>query len=151
MSVKRSTIELDELAATPETLTRKQVQEAIRKGSSLVEADMRASDLAGLSFDGVDLRWAKLAEANLTGCTFRNANLSRASLWHANLQGAVLDGATLEGADFDFANLDGVSIKGARFKKAIFPLGRLTIQTIQAAVKSGALLQMESSGMDDDE
>jgi uncharacterized protein YjbI with pentapeptide repeats len=64
-------------------------------------------------------------------------------LWSANLKDAVFDGAQLDNADLDQANLDGVTVKGARIKKALFPFSKLTIDTIQEAVKSGARLRME--------
>lgn len=126
------------------TLSRKQVQDAIRKRNSLRDSDVRGEDLSGLAFDGMDLRNAKLAEADLSGCSFRQANLSGASLWNANLQDANLDGAILEEADLDFANLDGCTIRGARIRKAIFPVGQLDLESIQQAAQSGSRLRMES-------
>lgn len=130
------------------TLTRKQVQDAIRRGNSLVGADIRGVDLNGISFENVDLTRAKLAESNLTQCSFVGANLSHASMWHANLKDACLDKATLEGTDLDFANLDGCTLKGAWVKKAIFPLARISMDEILDAVKSGQRLRMSSPGHD---
>ena len=104
----------DDGASALGTLTRKQVQDAIRRGNSLVGADLRGVDLNGISFDNVDLTRAKLADTNLTRCSFNGANLTHASMWHANLKDACLDQATLEGTDLDFANLDGCTVKAAR-------------------------------------
>ena len=126
------------------TLSRKQVQDAIRKRNSLRDTDVRGEDLSGLAFDGMDLRNAKLAEADLTGCSFKQADLSGASLWNANLQDANLDGAILEETDLDFANLDGCTIRGARIRKAIFPLSQVDMDTINQAAQSGSRLRMVS-------
>ena len=138
----------DDYSSALGTLTRKQVQDAIRRGNSLVGADLRGVDPNGISFDNVDLTRAKLADTNLTRCSFNGANLTHASMWHANLKDACLDEATLEGTDFDFANLDGCTVKGARVKKAIFPLNRISLDEILDAVKTGQRLRMISTGHD---
>ena len=136
----------DESRSGPRVLTRKQVQEAIRRRTSLAAADIRGLDLRGFNFDGMDLSGAKLAESNLAGCSFRDSNLSGASLWSANLQDAILDGATLDEADFDFARLDGVSVKGARARKAIWPDGRTIIDTVHSAIRTGQRLRVSDPG-----
>ena len=130
----------DDYSSALGTLTRKQVQDAIRRGNSLVGADLRG--------DNVDLTRAKLADTNLSRCSFNGANLTHASMWHANLKDACLDQATLEGTDLDFANLDGCTVKGARVKKAIFPLNRISLDEILDAVKTGQRLRMISTGHD---
>ena len=134
----------EDMNGMPETLSRKQVQEALRRGSSLADADMRGLDLSDLSFDQADLRRAKLADANLSRCSFRGADLRSASLWHANLKDAVLDESVLEEADLDFANLDGVTLKAARVRKAIFPQERLSMDSVWSAVRTGHRLEMPS-------
>ena len=90
MARRRAVADVDEYSGAPGTLSRKQVQDAIRRRTSLQNADIRGLDLSGLNFDGMNLSLAKLAEANLTSCSFRGANLSGASMWCANLQDAVL-------------------------------------------------------------
>ena len=40
-------------------------------------------------------------------------------------------------------NLDGVTVKGARLKKTILPFGKLPMDTVQTAIKTGARLRME--------
>jgi len=133
----------------PGTLTRKQVQDALRRGNSLAGADLRRANLAGLCFDEVDLKECKFAEADLSRATFRKANLAGASLWRANLKDAILDGATLENADLDFSNLDGCTIQGARIRKAIFPLHRISMLEVTNAVRSGSRLRMNPAGDSD--
>ena len=78
MSRRRS--DQDDYSTAMGTLTRKQVQDAIRRGNSLSGVDLRGVDLNGISFNNTDLSSAKLAEANLTRCTFAGADLSNASL-----------------------------------------------------------------------
>lgn len=134
----------DDLAGANEVVSRKQVLDALRRGASLADSDLRGVDLSAMNLDGADLRRAKLADANLTRATLRNANLSGASLWHANLKDAVLDGANLEQADLDFANLDGCTVKGCKVKKAIFPHGQRTHDEVNAAIRTGARLHIET-------
>lgn len=142
--------ERDEMGI-PRPMTRKQVQEALRRGHSLEDRDLRGVDLAGICFEGVSLRGAKLAEANLSGCSFRQADLSHASLWQANLQDAVLDGATLEETDLDLANLDGCTFLGARVRKAIFPDQSDVLHQLKGSLEDGSKLSMPDWGTLDDE
>lgn len=139
---RRPTPDHDEYSGVPGTLTRKQVQDALRRGHHLTGADLRRVNLSGLNFDGVDLKDCKMAEADLSRSTFRKADLSGASLWKANLKDAVLDGATLDDADLDFSNLDGCSLRGARIRKAIFPLHTLSLEDVHNAIRSGQRLRM---------
>jgi uncharacterized protein YjbI with pentapeptide repeats len=138
-SRRRSKLDYDECSGVPGTLTRKQVQDALRRGNSLAGADLRRVNLSGLCFGNVDLGGCKMAEADLSRATFRKANLSGASLWRANLKDAILDGATLDDADLDFSNLDGCTIRGARIRKTIFPV---EMDEVRQAVRSGHRLRM---------
>ncbi len=139
---RRTSADHDECAGVPGTLTRKQVQDALRRGHSLAGADLRRVNLSGLNFDAVNLTGCKMAEADLSRSSFRQANLSKASLWRANLKDAILDGATLDEADLDFSNLDGCTIGGARIRKAIFPLHVLSMEEVRNAVRSGQRIRM---------
>ena len=141
--------EREEAPGLPKSLTRKQVQDLLRRGRSLKDSDLRGAALAGLDFDGADLRDAKMAEADLAGCNFRGADLRGASLWKANLKNATFEKARLEGADLDFAHLDGATFLGARIKKTILPLDRMDAQDVQHSVRSGTPVRM--STLDDDE
>lgn len=133
------------------SLTRKQLAEMIRRKESLHHVDLRSADLSGMVFDGLDLSWAKFGEANLTRCSFRNATLVGASFFGATLKDAVFDGADLEDADLDYAWLDGVSLKDAKVRKAIFPLRRVSMDTIRESVRTGKRLAMERIPLDDDD
>lgn len=115
------------------------VEEAVRNGVCLAEANLRLADLSGRelsngSFIGADLSGsnlsgarlsdARLDYANLAGADLANADLTcsvcygarldRANLSKADLTGAVLTAATLSGAQ-----LNGAKLKGACLEKAI--------------------------------
>ena len=135
---------------SPRPLGKKQVVELIARGESLGAYDMRGLDLAGVCFDGTDLKEAKLGDANLARCTFRGADMRWASLWHADCKDAVFDEAILEEADLDYSNLDGCSFHGARIKKAIFPLAKLPLELIQDSVRTGRKVKMERTQLNDD-
>ena len=134
----------DDFGDAPESLTRKQVQEAIRKRQSLIDADMRGLDLSHLVFDGMNLSRTKFADAVLTGCSFKAADLTFASFWNADLSDCNFETANLENADFDYANLNGATLKGARIKKALFPLSFVPLATIHESVRSGARIRMDA-------
>ncbi|MCB9760070.1 MAG: pentapeptide repeat-containing protein [Alphaproteobacteria bacterium] len=124
-------------------LSRKQVLELLRRGKSLEQADIRGLDLSGLCFDGVNLRWTKLADANLARCSFRGADLTSASMWHANLKDAIFDEAVLDGADLDCANIDGCTFKDARIRKTIFPIPRDQMGQVMESIRLGTRIRVE--------
>jgi uncharacterized protein YjbI with pentapeptide repeats len=132
-------------------LSRKQVVDMIRRKETLVEADLRGCDLAGVSFEGVDLSYAKFAESNLSKCNFNRADLTGASLFGANLKDATFEEANLEETDFDYANLDGVVLRGAKVRKTLFPYRRVSQEAVRESVRSGKKLVMEASAAEDDE
>lgn len=134
---------------TPRPLTKKQVVDMVSRGDSLAGLDLRGTDLSNVCFDGIDLAEAKLADCNLVRCTFRGSDLRAASLWHADCTDAVFDQANLEEADFDLAFLDGCSFRGAKIRKAIFPLSRLSLETLKTSVKTGKRIRMERRPSDD--
>jgi len=131
------------------TLSQKQVLDAISRGDAMIDCGLRGLDLTGVSFDGVDMRRAKLAECNLSRATFRGADLQLASLWHCECQDAIFDQANLEEADLDFCNLDGCSFRGAKIRKAIFPFSRLPLAKITESVRTGKRVRMASGPFDD--
>lgn len=134
----------------PRSLTRKQVQDLLRRGRSLQDADLRGANLTGLDFAGADLRDAKLAEADLSGCNFRGADLRGASMWKANLRNTVFEKTRLEGADMDFAHLDGASFLGARLKKTILPIDRMNMAEVEESIKQGSPVRMQNFDDDDE-
>ncbi len=70
-------------------------------------------------------------------------------MWHADCTDCVFDGANLEEADLDFTILDGCTFKGAKIRKAIFPFNRVSLQSLNEAVRSGKRIRMERRGSDD--
>ena len=125
-------------------LSRKQVQDLLRKKKALDSLDLRGANLAGIVFDGASLRQTKLAEANMKGCSFRQADLTGASLWNAELPNAVFEGAILDEADLDQANLEGCNFKGARIRKTILPHGTRGTGRIMDSVKNGIPVHFQS-------
>jgi uncharacterized protein YjbI with pentapeptide repeats len=128
--------------SSPKTLTKKQVMDMVARGQSLAEMDMRGIDLSGVTFDGADLRFAKLAESNLSRASFRGADLMGASLWHSDCKDAVFDGANLEEADLDLANVDGATFRAANVRKAIFTFSRISLEQILQSVRTGRRVRM---------
>ena len=130
---------------SPRTLSKKQVLDAISRGDAMIDCDLRGLDLTGVSFDGVDMRRAKLAECNLSRATFRGADLQLASLWHCECQDAIFDQANLEEADLGLANVDGATFRAAKVRKAIFTFSRVSLDQILASVKTGRRVRMSRS------
>jgi hypothetical protein len=94
------------------------VEDAVKMGVSLMEAnltkaDLREANLKGADLDGAYLREADLDGANLKGADLDGANLYGADLMEANLTKANLDRATLCGADLDRADLREATLCGA--------------------------------------
>ncbi len=135
---------------TPRPLSKKQIVDALSRGDSLADCDLRGLDLTAVCFDNADLRRAKLAESNLSRATFRNADLSGASLWHSDCKDACFDEALLEETDFDFANLDGCTFRNATVRKAIFPNPVQTLREVLQSVRNGRRIRFDSRSLDDE-
>lgn len=129
---------------TPQSLSRKQVLDALRKGRPLGGADLRGTDLSGISFDGVDMEGTKLADADLSGCSFKGTNLQGASMWAAKLRNVSFDEANLDLADLDCADIDACTFLGARIRKTIFPNQRECIDMIEESVRTGSPVSVPS-------
>jgi uncharacterized protein YjbI with pentapeptide repeats len=76
------------------------------------------SDLAGQSFQELDLSRAVFPQCNLSGANFRNADLTAAALTGccldgADLRGSVLTRADLAGSSLRFALMAGARLGGA--------------------------------------
>ena len=92
-------------------------------GARLAEAQLIASDLAGMVLVAADLSRANLRDARLSYANLEGANLTSTQLYSADLQGswlyqadlqdARLNGADLSGARLDEADLDGADLTGA--------------------------------------
>ena len=99
------------------------VEEAIKQGANLREADLGEADLRGADLEGADLRGADLRGADLRGADLEGADLGEADLegadlGEADLRGANLEGADLRGADLEGANLEGADLEGANLEGA---------------------------------
>lgn len=109
-------------------------------GISLREAKLTGANLTYASLSKANLQGAHLREANLVGAQLRKANLARAYLAEANLTRANLAEANLQGAHLREANLQEAYLRGANLRGAY-----LKGANLQEACLSGANLQ-ESFG-----
>ena len=87
------------------------VEQAVKEGANLREADLGRANLEGANLEGAYLERADLTEADLTGADLRDANLRGAYLERSNLTGADLRGANLRGAYLTGANLERASLE----------------------------------------
>ena len=92
------------------------VEEAVRNGVNLIDADLRGADLSHM-----DLRGANFSCADLRGADLRGANLIDADLSGANLRGANFSRTDLRGANLDDANLSHTDLRGANLDDANLP------------------------------
>jgi hypothetical protein len=76
--------------------------------------DLRKISLARATLDKSNFRWAYLQEADLQEASLREADLSNASLRGASLRDADLRDAQLARADLSGADLSGANLLGAR-------------------------------------
>lgn len=93
-------------------------------GAKLGEAQLIASDLAGVVLVAADLGRANLRDARLSFANLEGANLTSAQLYSADLQGswlyqADLQDARLNGADLTNARLDEADLGGADLTGAV--------------------------------
>jgi len=91
-------------------LTRKQVEQAIAAGGSLLQADLSGLDLSGICFVSV----GGLVETNLQGCNLQKVDLSGVSLTRANMQECDLRGAVLDHAFMRRVNLRGADLRHSK-------------------------------------
>ena len=91
------------------------LSEAIRKGISLIGANLIGANLMG----------ANLMGANLMGANLTWVNLYRTDLSWANLEGADLKEAYLEGSILSYANLKDANLAGAHLNGAVLNAAHL--------------------------
>ena len=65
--------------------------------------------------------------------------------------GKLLFHLELDESDFDYAWLDGVTFRAAKIRKAVFPLKKLSLDSIRESVRTGKRVAMEPFALDDDE
>ena len=111
------------------------LEQAVREGISLYEANLAGADLADADLAGTKLGLANLIDADLSKANLGNANLTDANLSSTNLSNAVLakanlNGANLRGADLSDANLTAVDLSGAELDGANLSNANLTGATL---------------------
>ena len=95
------------------------VEEAVKKGVSLVYADLSDSDLTYINLSNIDLSYVNLKNTNLRFANLSGANLSNANLYHTNFKYVDLSYANLSNTDisftyyFAFADLNGTNLTNA--------------------------------------
>ena len=92
----------DIIFQSTKTTYKEAVEEAIKSGADLSEANLSRADLSK-----ADLSEANLSKADLSGANLSEANLSKADLSKADLSEANLSKADLSWADLSGAKLDG--------------------------------------------
>lgn len=99
-------------------MTRQDVEDKIKNGESLCEADLSGLDLSGIQLEGADLEEANLESSNLSGANLSGASLVNANLGRADLSGAVLISSTFEGSNLRNADLSNADLTKSQFSEA---------------------------------
>lgn len=101
--------------SSSKTIYKDAVEEAVKSGVNLSEADFYGANLRGVNLSEAGFYEANLRGANLRGAKLCGADLRGANLSGANLRGADFYGANLSGADLNGANLSEANLRGAKF------------------------------------
>ena len=99
-------------------MTREQLIGTIGKNGRRLK--MRASDMAGFDFSGLDLTGADLRFSNLSRANFRGAILRQADMSFSDLNGADFTNADLYEANLSFSGLEDTNLTGANVEGAKF-------------------------------
>ena len=89
------------------------IEEAVKNGVSLANADLKDTDLRGANLSGANLSHADISNTNLRGADLRYAILECANFKCAILSDAILYCADLKCADLKCANLIDANLSGA--------------------------------------
>lgn len=119
---------------------------------NLAGADLRQTNMDGVSLRNAILRDARLRGAFLRASDLRGANLTNAQAASVRLDGASLDGAILDGADLQGATLDDACAQRGVFNDTVFSstymrgtdLRRSTGLVVRDSKISGAILDERS-------
>lgn len=113
------------------------VQNAVRAGAPLREADLSGAYLSGLRLDNAIFNGATFYRADLTGASLRNANFIDAELNSAILVNADLHGANFTDASLEYADLACASLVNATFVRASLAHARLDYADITGCYFAG--------------
>lgn len=97
-------------------MTREQLIDTLGKNGWRL--NMKAGELVGFDFSGLDLTQADFRFADLRRANFRGATLRQADLRYANLSGADLSDADLFEANLNFCGLSDTKLTGANMEGA---------------------------------
>ena len=98
--------------------SKKEVEDTVKKGTSLRNVDLHDTDLQGANLMHADLQGANLMHADLRGANLRDTNLIGANLQVANLRGADLIGAILCSANLNHADLRDANLMCTNLRNA---------------------------------
>jgi len=126
---------------------KKTLEEAVRQGVNLREANLWKADLRGACLGETDLLGANLWGVNLPEADLREADLREADLWEANLRGADIQEANLQKADLQKANLRGANLREADLRGANLREADLRGANLREANINGTDLKIYRSDM----
>ena len=117
------------------------LEEAVKSGANLRDANLRGANLCGANLRGAYLRDANLCGAYLCDANLRGAYLCGANLGDANLRGAYLGGAYLCDANLRGAYLGDAYLCGANLGGAYLCGANLCGANLRGAYLGGANLR----------
>lgn len=105
--------------------SREELEIMVKEGGSLAGMDYQGADLKEAHLVGADLSGANLARADLSKAHLYGANLQGADLFKADLKGANLNGTNLQDCNFLGANLDETRMNDATFHRKYIVVNEL--------------------------
>lgn len=103
-----------------------ELQDIAKRESKLIaSANLFATDISRINFEGFTFYTVQMTHANAVGCNFRNIVTENVTWLGANLCFCDFRGADLRGSNFRQANLTcallaGADVRGCSFKDAFF-------------------------------
>ena len=121
------------------------VEEAVRNGVSLENADLVCADLSNAYLSGAnlceaDLSGANIREANLSDAYLKDAHFEHAYFYYADLSCANLSGANLREACLFGVNFRSANLSGAYLSNAIINAAGMAFTNLSEADLSGVNL-----------
>ena len=108
----------------------------------------RGSDLRGVDFSELDLRWSVFPETVLDGADFRDARLRGARFERCSLRGVKFRNAELRGARFRKCLLEGADLRNVDLIRADLGGSRLRFALLAGADLRGAdLVEADLTGV----
>lgn len=92
------------------------VEQAVKSGVCLDNADFKDADLESVDLKGVSLQWTNFEGANLSlsdlkGCNLSNTNLINTNCYGVNLNGAILRNSRIKSVNFSNASMRNIDFR----------------------------------------